>query len=1213
MFYHSRWLHLLTAIVLVLTSFAVTAPPLAAQSAPVEFIVDNLGDADLIDFQPTYCDSNQSSDCSLRQAIELANNQPDGQPVTITFLDNLSGEIVINNSSGLSLPSLENSNTTVLATLDTISDRPRIAINGNGDRPAGISIRSANNQIQGLSIYGFTESASPGGVGIYIAGAGATGNVIVGNYIGVDANGTPRPNNTGIRIYNGARDNQIGGITPSDRNTISSNNFNGIFIEDASNNIIQGNDIGLARVAGAFEDRGNGSYGVQIASTGAGGAPSSSNNLVGGTTVTARNFIVGNDQAGILILGTSATTNTIQGNFIGVSPNGLSKIANGDGIRIDINANNNIISGSPSAPMVISGNNGYGVLIRNRARANQISGSYIGTQVNGTDGLGNGFDGIRIERGATNNLISGTSSNRMVISSNGGYGVAIRDINTDGNQISGTFIGTGLNGAQSLGNTTGGVLVDNRATNTRILGTEAARSVISGNGIGTQGSGVLISGTNTLSTTIQGVYIGVRLNGLAALGNGGDGIRIQNGAGRTIINQGNVIASNDGDGISIEESGLNIIGGPSASAQNVISDNDGSGVVINGANAITNTVSYNIIGLRRSSPTAQFDQAAGNGANGVWIANGARQTDVLTNTIAFSGQSGVLVEDSTSTAIRGGAVRNNTTTGISISDSLTTTVRLLFAENNTGDGIVVGGSSRYAPITQNTIRNNGAIGVRVTGAAQRVRITENVITGNGNPSGSDGIRLDPSTVPGNPTNPNHDIDPPFALRLNQNLQLTGRVLVDEGNPGACITCTIHVYTANPLSPDRQGQTLLEFGPSSFIVPDASGLFTATLPLSGFPKQLVLTTTDIDDNTSEFVPFVPTLGLAIAPPRSNNAIPGETITYTHRITNTGSVDLTDLRLQATSTLSWTTSVSPTGQFTVRAGESLPVDLRLTLPTGSAPNVRAGLEDETGVTVSSTKNPTVTASLTDTTTVLEKFVLAVSPVQRFGTGQPDTTVPYVHTLTNNGNITQTVTLAAATDLGSNWTTETIPISVTLGPGRSSDLTVRVRVPLGAQSDVTAITTVQITTPDPSQNKVVTDTTRVTLEQLATMTPNREGFATAGTTITFEHVVENLSNGTATFKLGGGSGLGSRISFRSNMPGVRLEQDNSFTIGNLAGSNQFSFLVEITIPREALPRQRDLVNIFLSDSSGNTIGGATVQDTVNVAIGQNLPRIWVPVVMR
>ena len=83
--------------------------------------------------------------------------------------------------------------------------------------------------------------------GIVIRGVGATGNTVLGNYIGSDISGTlPIPNGQGgIRIQQGATGSIIGGTTTDAANLIAFNSGDGVEIEDTGTtaNAIQGNRI----------------------------------------------------------------------------------------------------------------------------------------------------------------------------------------------------------------------------------------------------------------------------------------------------------------------------------------------------------------------------------------------------------------------------------------------------------------------------------------------------------------------------------------------------------------------------------------------------------------------------------------------------------------------------------------------------------------------------------------------------------------------------------------------------------------------------------------------------------------------------------------------------------------------------------------------------------------------------------------------------------
>src|SRR5207249_3517367 len=112
-----------------------------------------------------------------------------------------------------------------------------------------------------------------------------SGNVVKGNYIGLNAAGTSAiANNLGISIWN-SPSNTVGGTGVGEGNVISGNTQIGVYLvfSPASGNTIQGNTIGLnaARTAAVA----NGTNGIELCCGGDGG----SNNTIGGTAAGAAN------------------------------------------------------------------------------------------------------------------------------------------------------------------------------------------------------------------------------------------------------------------------------------------------------------------------------------------------------------------------------------------------------------------------------------------------------------------------------------------------------------------------------------------------------------------------------------------------------------------------------------------------------------------------------------------------------------------------------------------------------------------------------------------------------------------------------------------------------------------------------------------------------------------------------------------------------------
>ena len=139
----------------------------------------------------------------------------------------------------------------------------------------------------------------------------AGGHTIVGNYIGTDVSGLRTTYGNGYGITVKTDGNTIGGTSPADRNVIAGNStladsFGIGFYQDADNNVVQGNYIGVgADGTTAMSNR----DGVIFAAS-----QTTDNNLVGGAALGAGNLIAGNSLNGITAL--SGTGNAFIGNAI---------------------------------------------------------------------------------------------------------------------------------------------------------------------------------------------------------------------------------------------------------------------------------------------------------------------------------------------------------------------------------------------------------------------------------------------------------------------------------------------------------------------------------------------------------------------------------------------------------------------------------------------------------------------------------------------------------------------------------------------------------------------------------------------------------------------------------------------------------------------------------------------------------------------------------
>ena len=350
----------------------------------------------------------------------------------------------------------------------------------------------------------------------------------------------------------------------------------------------------------------NGYAGVEITA-------GSSHNMIGGNSPGDRNVISGNGNFGVLITGSGAAGNLVEGDYVGTDAAGTARIPNVVGVGIDRGAAANTVT----TRNVISGNQ-YGVVIAyGGTTRNVVTGDYIGTTADGTAALGNTHDGVIIALGATTNTIAGN-----VISSNLGGGVTIWSAGSSGNTVTGNLIGTNATGTAALHNGIG-VAVGYAAGNTVGGPTAALRNVISGNSL----YGLLMTFNGANANTVEGNYVGTDVTGTTA---------IPDGVGVAIV-----FGPRD-----------NTVGGPAAGAGNVISGNagpgplNGRGVEILGSGTSDNKIAGNYIGV-----DATGEQPIPNNNTGVIVNQGATNNTIggtvpgSRNVVSGNGSFGIMIND----------------------------------------------------------------------------------------------------------------------------------------------------------------------------------------------------------------------------------------------------------------------------------------------------------------------------------------------------------------------------------------------------------------------------------------------------------------------------------------------------------------------------------------------------------------------------------------
>jgi CSLREA domain-containing protein len=409
------------------------------QATSSTFVVNSTGDEDDINKGNNVCMTSVGT-CTLRAAIAEANNT--SGPNTINF--NIPGGGVQTIHLNSQLPTLWDTTgpTTIdgytqpgaSPNTDPLADNAAIMVQVEGggyDQYDASAITSAGNVIRGLAFYAFHRT-------LWIYGKGASGNVIVGDFIGTDATGTAHATAIGdaeahgIKIEQGASRTIVGRPNLADRNVISGNARSGIGIWHNSSNseVVQNNIIGLS--PDGTRRLANWLHGVDM-------NYGTEGDLIGGTGQYQHNVASGNNFNGIDVShGATTELNKIVGNFIGTN---LSGTSSPDytynlryGIRVKDGVSYNTITDNVIGGMnnhVTDGGGNVGIVVldsttsHNTFQRNRIGVSLDGTAMpNGTGmqvfGTNNTFGpdniiannvgpGIEIETGASGNTITQNS------------------------------------------------------------------------------------------------------------------------------------------------------------------------------------------------------------------------------------------------------------------------------------------------------------------------------------------------------------------------------------------------------------------------------------------------------------------------------------------------------------------------------------------------------------------------------------------------------------------------------------------------------------------------------------------------------------------------------------------------------------------------------------------------------------------------------------
>ena len=305
---------------------------------------------------------------------------------------------------------------------------------------------TAGNTIDGTNAAARNIISGNGFGGVFIQDSNAgtivdsetIGNIIQGNYIGLDITGNTNVRNGSSGVQDEVFNTIIGGITATPGtapgNVIVGDNGTAvirILVSDGA--LIQGNLLGTnaSGTAGLVAD------GLVVSGA--------TRVTIGGTTPGAGNVISGMNM-GLRVRESSGTV--IQGNFIGTDITGTVAVPNADwGVNVSDSPDTLIGGTDAGAGNLISGNSRVGIRFTDSPSSGvSVQGNLIGTEIDAASPLGNGRDGVWIDLGNSDITIGGTQAGAAnVIAFNGRSGVLVgateqANIASTGNAILGNSI-----------------------------------------------------------------------------------------------------------------------------------------------------------------------------------------------------------------------------------------------------------------------------------------------------------------------------------------------------------------------------------------------------------------------------------------------------------------------------------------------------------------------------------------------------------------------------------------------------------------------------------------------------------------------------------------------------------------------------------------------------------------------------------------------------
>jgi len=332
-------------------------------------------------------------------------------------------------------------------------------------------------------------------------------------------------------------------------------------------------------------------------------------------------------------------------------------------------------------------------------------------------------------------------------------------------------------------------------------------------------------------------------------------------------------------------------------------------------------------------------------------------------------------------------------------------------------------------------------------------------------------------------------------------------------------------------------------------------------------------------------------LALYPDQTGTAIVGTDKVYTHTLINDGDyTDTVNLAVSASDS-DWQADLSP-ASVELGPGMAATVDVMVSVP----------LDAETGEHVlvslkATSSNDGQIVSVVDLTTAQRPSHLSLSSNNPTGVLVDQQTTYYQHLLTNESDLTDTVTLDAISSQG--WTVDIGPRTVTLGPNMAATVAVTLSLPEEGSNGTMDITTVEARSDNAggalaaAASDVTTLLNPASIQLRASQALSTE----AGSTVAYEHSLVNAGDYQDVFSL-------EALSDQS------WETILNPTQARLSPGEGISITLQVTVPATATPGIEDRTTLFaISTYDREREAPATNVDTTYVSGG----KIYLPLVLR